>query len=180
MFDGDQTAGVHRWPIVKLRAGSKARVVLLSTRFLPIGTHWIKGTLPCPGEDCGLCEMLPVRTLFYVACMNDARLSLLELGSAGASHFEQHCKLLGGGMRPGVVLDVSRRTAQSPVYSEAIEFKENCKEVSLMDLVTHVMTVYRFPCPNPGEDLASYERRVMYMSQLRNKRLRDQMAVARK
>lgn len=180
MFDDSYAAGTSRWPVVRLRAGSKTRIVLLSTRFLPLPTHWVKPTVPCPGEHCRLCELLPVRTLYYVACQNDGRVSLLELGGTSSANFEQHAKLFSGGMVPGTVFDVSRRTAQSPTYSEAVDKKENVKEVDLMALVAHVMALYRYPCPNPAENLASYERRVMLMAQLRNKRLFEQQSVAKK
>lgn len=180
MFESNQDGGVARWPVVRLGVGSKTQIILLSPRFFPLTTHWYKCTVPCPGDECALCELLPGRGQFYVAVGCNGRVSLLELGSQSASHFEQHARLFGGGMRPGLRADLSRRSAKSPVYAEVVGFKEETKEVELLDLAAHVMALYRFPCPNPGENLAAYERRVKMMSQLRNKRLRDQLTVAKK
>jgi hypothetical protein len=87
---------------------------------------------------------------------------------------------MGGGMRPGICVDLTRRSPKSPVYSEVSGFKEGIQEIELLDIAAHVMALYRFPCPNPGENLAAYERRLKAMSQLRNKRLRDQLTVAKK
>lgn len=180
MFEADQTAGTVRWQVIRVGVGSKTQIVLLSPRFFELTTHWNKCTVPCSGPECPLCELLPGRGLFYVACLCGGRVSLLELGAASASHFEQHCKFSSGGMLPGLVLDISRRSAKSPVYSEVVGKKETAKAVELFDLAAHVMSLYKFPCPNPGEDLNSYEERIQRMSALRNKRLRDQLTVASK
>lgn len=180
MFEADEQTEVRRWYVVRIRPGGKTSVVLLSRKLFPLTTHWYKCTVPCPGEDCALCELLPGRGLFYAAVQWDGRVSLLELGAQSAGHFEQHLRLLGGGMRPGICVDLSRRAAKTPVYSEATGEKAGAKEVELFDLAAHVMAMYRFPCPNPGENFANYEERIRRMSQLRNKRLRDQLAVAAK
>src|SRR6266566_2548109 len=118
MFNADRTLGSHRWPVVRLVAGSRTEVTLLSTRFFCLTTHWYKCTLPCPGDDCRLCEILPARGLFYAACSCNSRVSILELAAQSASLFEQHAKLLHGGMRVGLVFLLSRRGAKSPVASE--------------------------------------------------------------
>jgi hypothetical protein len=180
MFEADRSKGVTRWGVVRLGVGSKTRVVLLSPRFFSLTTHWCGHTVPCAGEECSLCELLPGRGQFYVAVQWDGRVSLLELGAVSASHFEQHLRLFGGGLRAGAVVDLSRRSKKMPTYSEAVDFKEGTKAIELLDLAAHVMALYRFPCPNPSENLEQYELRIHHMSVLRNRRLRDQMAVAKK
>lgn len=167
MFEADQTLGVHRWPVVRLRGGSETEVVLLSCRFFALTTHWNRCTFPCCGEDCPVCELLPSRGLFYAATHCAGRVSILELGAQSASHFEQHAKLLHGGMRPGLVFRLTRHGAKSPVRSEVVRRQENCSEVSQLELASRVMTLYKFPCPNPNEDIASYERRCRSVAKVR-------------
>lgn len=167
MFEADRTLGVHRWPVVRLRGGSMTEVVLLSTRFFALTTHWSNATFPCCGDDCPCCELLPSRGLFYVAVHCASRISILELGSQSASHFEQHAKLLHGGMKPGLVFQLTRQGAKHPVRSEVVRTQEKCSEVSQLELATRVMCLYKYPCPNPGEDLAAYERRCRAVAKVR-------------
>lgn len=179
MFDADRTLGSSRWPVLRLVAGSKTEVVLLSTRFFCITTHWNKCTVPCCGDDCRLCEVLPARGLFYVAVMCSSRVSILELASQSASHFELHAKLLHGGLRAGLVVQLERRGAKSPVRSEGVRFQENCSEVSQLELAQRVMALYKFPCPNCGEDLATYEIRCRGIARVRCNRAAELIGDAR-
>lgn len=167
MFEADRTLGVHRWPVVRLRGGSVTEVVLLSTKFFALTTHWSNATFPCCGDDCPVCELLPSRGLFYVAVHCASRISILELGAQSASHFEQHAKLLHGGMKPGLVFSLTRHGAKHPVRSEVIRTQDKCLEVAPLELATRVMCLYKFPCPNPGEDLAAYERRCRTVAKVR-------------
>ena len=173
MFSADRTLGANRWPVVRLVAGSQTEIVLLSTRFFALTTHWNKYTIPCCGDDCRLCEILPARGLFYVACLAQSRVSILELGSQSASYFEQHAKFAGGGMRVGLVFQMSRRGAKSPVRSEIIREQEKCSEVSQLDLAAHVMALYKFPPPNPGEDLHAYSDRSARVAKVRIDRIAE-------
>lgn len=179
MFNADRTLGSNRWPVVRLVAGSQTEIVLLSTRFFALTTHWCKCTVPCCGDDCRLCEVLPARGIFYVACMAVSRVSILELGSQSASYFEQHAKLLHGGMRPGQVFCLSRKGAKSPVRSEVLRLQENCAEVAQLELASHVMALYKFPCPNPGEDLFAYETRCRAIAKVRCDRNAELLLSAR-
>lgn len=170
MFEADQTLGTNRWPVVRLNAGSATEIVLLSPRFFCLTTHWKGFTIPCPGEDCALCELIPSRGLFYVACMCLGTVRILELGGQSAAHFEQHCELLHGGMNPGLVLSLRRRTAKAPVTSEVVRFQERVAPVDHLTLVQRVMVLFKFPCPNAGETLERYEQRVRLLAQVRNRR----------
>lgn len=167
MFEADRTLGSHRWPVVRLRGGSQSEVVLLSTRFFALTTHWSQITFPCCGDDCPCCELLPARGLFYAAVHCAGRISILELGAQSASHFEQHAKLLHGGMLPGLVFQLSRGGAKHPVRSEVIRKQEKCSEVSQLELAQRVMTLYKFPCANPGEDLDAFEARCRTVARIR-------------
>jgi len=174
MFNADQNAGTTRWHVVRLSLGSTVSCTLLSPSFFALTTHWTGQTVPCSGEDCGLCEFSPGRGMFYVAVYWNSRVCLLELSSVSASHFEQHCRLLHGGMRAGLEFVASRRTEKRPIYTEATGFKEGTKAIEHLDLAAHVMLLYKLPCPNPGETIETYEERIRLMTKIRNRRLADQ------
>lgn len=179
MFHADRTLGSNRWPVVRLVAGSQTEVVLLSSRFFSLTTHWNKCTVPCCGDGCPLCEVLPSRGLFYVAANCVSRVSIVELASQSASHFEQHCKLLYGGLRPGLVVQLTRRGAKTPVRSEVVRVQEGCSEITQLELARHVMALYKFPCPNPDEDLEHYELRCQAVAKVRCNRTAELLLNAR-
>lgn len=167
MFHADMSLGTYRWELIRLAAGSKTEVVLLSERFFELTTHWAPPTVLCCGDGCPLCDLFASRGLFYVACFCAGRIRLLELGAASASSFEQHCKLLHDGMRPGLVLELSRRTKKSPVHSEVVRFQEHASPVPRLTLAQRVLALYKFPPPNPGETLENYEARIAKIALVR-------------
>lgn len=176
MFSADRSLGSHRWPVVRLVGGSQTEVVLLSTRFFALTTHWQQYvgrhcTVPCCGDDCPLCETHVSRGIFFLAVGCNSRLSILELGGQSSNQLEQHCKLLHGGMRVGHVLRLIRRGAKQPVHSEVVRHQDNCAEVAPLDLAAKCMALYKFPPPNPGEDLVAYSERCARMSKMRLDRL---------
>jgi hypothetical protein len=175
MFEADYSLALHRWPVVRLRSGSKTEMILCSMAFFPLTTHWVavgKGrTVPCCVTDCDLCELLPSRGLFYVAGVVMSQVSLVELGAASASHFEQHAKLLHGGMRPGLVFELSRSGAKQPIRSEVIRFQEKVQPIPILSLAAHVLALYRLPCPNPDETIERYSVRLQALVQRRNVQL---------
>jgi len=172
MFTNDSEAGSTRWPLVRVQAGGETEIVVCGSRFLPLTTHWVGQTTVCAGDGCALCDVLPVRGLFYLPVVCGSRPSILELSSTSASHFEQHCKLLHGGIRPGLVVRLSRRGRKQPVYSEVVSCIETASTVPLLDFVGKVMILFHFPGPNPGEDFPSYETRLRAMVLLRADRER--------
>ena len=180
MFNADRPLSANRWPVVRLGAGSTTEVILLSKRFFALTTHWVSYTIPCPGEDCALCEQVPARGLFYAAVMCNSRVSILELGAQSASLFEQHAKLLHGGLNVGLVFALTRRSAKSPVRSEVIREQDKCTPVDQLELAAHVLALFKFPCPNPGEDLLSYEKRSRGLAKIRSDRAATMLSNASK
>jgi hypothetical protein len=167
MFEADRTLGSNRWPVVRIASGSRTEVVLLSSRFFALTTHWNKCTVPCCGDDCPLCELLPARGLFYVAVTCASRLSILELASQSSSLFEQAAKFAPGGFAPGQVVELGRKGTKQPVRSEVVRFQLGCSAVDHFELVRHVMALYKYPVPNPTEDLATYEIRCSGIARVR-------------
>lgn len=168
MFDGTEVVGVNRWLVLRLAPGSQTEVVLLSERFFSVVSHWTAATVLCSGEDCALCAYLPARALYYLACHVGSQVRMVELGGLSASHLEQHCKLLHGGMQVGQVIKLLRRTAKSPVHSEVMRVQEGVQSVSPMLLAQRVMALYKFPPPNPSDDMLSYEARICAQVKVRN------------
>jgi predicted RNA-binding Zn-ribbon protein involved in translation (DUF1610 family) len=114
-----------------------------------------------------VCEIMPARGLFYLAVGCNGLISLLELAAQSSSGFEQHAKFMGGGMIVGQVFRVQRRTDKAPVKAELLRVQERCAEVPHLELAKRVMALYKFPCPNPGEDIASYEHRCRLVAKVR-------------
>lgn len=167
MFEVDQHSGGSRWPLVRIGPGSETQVVVCGNQFLPLTVHWVGRSVPCCGPSCPLCCSLPARGLFYLACVSMSRLSILELGSMSASHFEQHAKLLHGGIRPGLVVRLLRRTSKAPIFSEVIEERSGVRCVPLIDLASRVCALYQLPCANPGENLDAYQERLRVITRRR-------------
>lgn len=179
MFSADVSQSSHRWYVVRMGAGSRTEVVLLSRKFFALTTHWNSCTVPCCGDECRLCDTLPARGLFYVAVVCNSRVMLLELGAQSSSHFEQHAKMLHGGMKPGLVFSLSRTGPKSPIRSEVIRFQEDAKEVDQIVLAARTMALYKFPCPNPDEEIESYEKRCRKVAKVRCDRAADLIDNAR-
>jgi hypothetical protein len=99
--------------------------------------------------------------------------SLLELGAQSATNFEQHAKLLHGGMVPGLVFELSRTGAKKPVRAEVVRSVEKALSVDDLELAWHVMALYKLPCPNPGETLEEYDRRLSLITRVRCDRAAD-------
>lgn len=175
MFEADNTLGVHRWLVVRMGGSSQTEAVLLASRFFALTTHWHKCTVPCPGRQCSLCELIPSRGLFYapVQCLGAIR--LIEFGAKSASYLEQHAKLLYGGMRPGLIFRFTRRGAKNPVHSEVIGEKPGCTEPSMLKIAQRVMAIYKFPPPNPGEELCDYSERCSRLAKVRTDRIAESM-----
>lgn len=175
MFDAERSNSSYRWPVLRLAAGSRSEVVLLSDRFFALTTHWTSHTVPCAGEECDLCDLLPSRGLFYVAVHAVGKPFLCELGAQSASLFEQHAKLLHGGLRPGQVYELSRSGKKLPVRSECIRFQDGVSVVPTLTLAHRVLALYRYPGPNPGETIESYEQRIRMLARSRNQSLAAQI-----
>lgn len=173
MFEADHTLGINRWDVVRLKGGRTTEVVLFSRRFFQLTTHWFKCTVPCVGEECPLCELLPARGLFYLAVGCNGRVGLLEMGSVSANYLEQHAKFCHQALVPGHVYQLSRRGDKQPIRSEYVRAQEGIREVEHLDLARHVMALYKYPCPNPGEEIEVYERRCRAIARVRCQRAAD-------
>lgn len=180
MFTADRQLGTNRWEVVRIVPGHRTEVVLHSAQFFELTTHWAGRSVLCPGEDCRLCETHSARGLFYTAVKWNSRVSILELGSVSAGHLEQTLKLFAGGMRAGLVVELSRRNPKHPVKSEYVREAETLGEVSLIDLARHVLALYKFPCPNVGENLEAYETRCRGIAKMRADRIATTLPNARK
>lgn len=175
MFEADRSTCPSRWEVIRVAAGHGTEATLLSRRFFALTTHWVRTTMPCCGDDCRLCELLPARGLFYCAVLCYSRVCIVELGAQSASHFEQHAKLLHGGMEPGLVVKLTRSGPKKPVKSEGLRMQPGHKEVEPLDLARHVMAIFKFPPPNPGDDLNTFERRCQAIARMRCDRAAEAM-----
>lgn len=180
MFDADQGCGATRWPLVRISVGGKTTVTTLASKFFALSVHWQGQSFPCAGVDCPFCDFLPVRGVFYLPALCVGRVSILELASQSSSHLEQHCSLLHGGLRPGLILEISRRSAKSPIYSECVGKQEDCKAVDAVLFASRVLAIYHIPPANPTDTLKSYEERCRKFCQIRNGHFFERLKHAKK
>jgi len=183
MFSPSPSAGAIRWNIVRVRAHSQTECIVLGDKFLPLSTHWIAAgrgrSVLCPVDDCPLCEFLPVRGFFYLPVMWDSRQAILELSAMASSHFEQHCKFLHGGIRPGLIVQLSRKGTKQPIRSEVIGEHEGARVVEFGLFVARVMAVYNYPPCNPHEPIEVYERRLQAAARVRAKRIVEELQTSK-
>lgn len=180
MFTADADLATNRWEVVRIQAGHQTEIILLSSRFFELTTHWVGRTVLCPGEDCPLCDSLPSRGLFYAACKWNSRVSILELGSLSASLLEQNATLLWHGMHPGLVVQLARRNPKFPVKSECVRDVHVSAGVDHLVLARHVLALFKFPCPNVGELIDAYELRCRRIAKVRADRCAELAANAGK
>lgn len=179
MFYNDSQSGCSRWPVVRIRGGSSSEVIILSSAPFAITTHWDGTTQPCCGAGCRLCEHVPTRGLFYFPVMCNSRVSILELANQSFAYFEQHCRLLHGGLRPGLVVLLKRKSDKAPLHSEVLRFQDQAKEVGLLETAAHVMALFKYPGPNPGDTLESYEARCVHVGRARCERAAERLLQTR-
>lgn len=167
MFEASCSAGVSRWPLVRTQAGGAVNVVILAAGFFPVCVHWAGRSFLCPGDGCALCPLLPLRGLYYLPVDCCGRPSILELASMSSSHLEQHAKLLHGGLRPGLQVRLSRRSAKSPIHSEVVGELAGVEAADLMTFASRVMAIYQMAPSNPGETIADYGQRLAHAARQR-------------
>jgi hypothetical protein len=144
---------------------------------LPLSVHWVNQSVVCCGEHCELCELLPLRGLFYLPVLCCGRTSILELASQSSAHLEMHCKLLHGGLEPGLLIRLSRRSAKSPVYSEVIDRRVGTRAVPMELFASRVAALYHLPPNNPGDTIEAYQERLQKMCRVRNLNLAAKLRV---
>lgn len=168
MFTADFSNAGSRWQLIRLRCGAETTITNLSREFFQLTTHFSHVTVPCAGDGCALCEMLPARGSLYLAAMCQGRLSIVECGVHSANDIEQHAKLLHGGLQPGLVFRLRRVTRKGTIHSEVLELLPGVAPVPIRTLAQRVLAIYKLPCCNPEETLEAYECRIRAIVLRRN------------
>jgi hypothetical protein len=101
----------------------------------------------------------------------DGRFGILELSAVASADFEQHARLLHGGLRPGLDLQLSRRSRKQPLRVEIVGQRSVSNAVPLTVLASRVLALYHMPPANPGESVESYGERIAAIAAKRNERL---------
>jgi len=151
------------WSLVRVVPQREEQVVLLSGDWVRLSTHFFDGTVLCPeGDDCPLCELLPVRPYWYLPCLRRPgnRPSLLELTALTCSDFEQCAKFAGVGVRCGLTVILTRKSKRSPVRCEVGSLVSSPRSASLHEWVSPLMKIFGFPPLSAGESLDSYSKRI--------------------
>lgn len=154
---------VARWPVVRLQAGSKCRVQLLSGDWVRLVTHFSGRTFLCPEvEECDACNVLPGRAYWYLPCLHvdERRQALLEMSAHASSDLEQRCRFQGAALGAGVEVELSRRSKKAPLGIEVYGQAETPKVAIFHEWVSALMLLYKLPAVLPGESIDAYGDRV--------------------
>jgi hypothetical protein len=163
MITQERPTTIARWPICRVIVGHSTTVQLLSSDFVRLVTHFHRTTFLCPEvEECDACKLLPGRAYWYlpVVVLPYSKHAILELSAHACSDLEQKCRFAGSALRPGVQVELSRRSAKKPIRIEFNCQAENPPAARLEEWVSPLMAIYGLPALKPGECLESYGARV--------------------
>lgn len=163
MIDSEGPKPVVRWPVLHVEQGHSVEVLLLSVHWLRLSTHFYKRTQICLGTDaCPVCHLLPSRCYYYLPALYTAtrRPVLLELSPHASSDLEQMARLQEQGFRPGLVVELSRRSKRAPVKTVVVRQDRTPPAVSPREWLTAVMGIYGFGEMREGESLEGYRARL--------------------
>lgn len=163
-----------RWPVLRVEAGTRSEVVLLSARWLHLQTHFHKRTQLCLGDEgCPVCAFLPSRGYYYLpaAFCSTRRPVLLELSPLASADLEQNARLTEQGMRSGLVVAFTRRSARAPLRSEVLEQGPVRGTLADWEWYSAVMGIYGFGAMRPDESVEDYRERLRPSAVSRAERL---------
>lgn len=154
---------VARWPMLRLQAGSKCDVQLLSGDWVRLVTHFSRRTFLCAEVDeCDACNVLPGRAYWYLPVLHleAKRQAILELSCHASADLVQRCRFVGFAIRAGVQVALSRRSKKAPLGIEVMDQAEGAPLAKLHEWVSALMLVYKLPGLLPGESVEVYGARV--------------------
>jgi len=163
MITQERPTKIARWPVVRVQAGERVEVQFLSSDFVRLVTHFHRTTFLCPEvEECDACSLLPGRAYWYlpVQHVQYKGYGLLELSAHACSDLEQKCRFAGAALRPGVQVELSRRSQKKPLGIEFNGQAPNPPLARLEEWVSPLMALYGLPPIRPGESLDAYGDRV--------------------
>lgn len=163
MLSLERPSSTARWPLVRVPAGSKVELTLLSGDMVRLVTHFYRSTFLCPEvEECHACTLLPARAYWYLPCIVTATRasSLLELSAHAAADLEQRCRFVGSAVRAGTQVEISRKSAKAPIRSEIIGQIEKPSLAQAHEWLTPLMAIFGLPFVKPAETLEHYGARV--------------------
>lgn len=170
-----------RWPVVRVKVGHDIGLQLLSSDFVRLCTHFWRSTFLCPEvEECDACKLLPSRPYWYlpVSSLSTKQSAILELSAHACSDLEQKCRFAGFALRPGVQVELSRRSAKKPVRIEILGQAENPPVAKLAEWVTPLMAIFKMPPMMAHETLESYGARCESYAVARNRIIGEQLKAA--
>lgn len=181
MITQERPTEVARWPVVRVEVGHDVSVQLLSSDFVRLSTHFWRSTFLCPEvEECDACKLLPSRPYWYlpVFVQPSKRSAILELSAHACSDLEQKCRFVGSALRPGVQVELSRRSKKKPVRIEIIGQAPSPPLAKLEQWLSPLMALFKMPPVMPAETLEQYGARCKGYAVERNKLLAAQMKAA--
>lgn len=166
------------WAVLRVKAGSVARVTLLSGDWLHLWMHFYRRSfLCCESDDCALCDVLPARPYWYLPALSATTraLTLLELSATSSADLEQRAKFLGFSVAAGLEVELSRKSAKRPLRIEAVAQSPAAREVALQTWVSGLMRIYGLPLMHDAETLFAYSSRILPLLRERSKVAADRV-----
>lgn len=160
-----------RWPVLRVQPGHDVEVMLLSSDWLRLNTHFHKRTVLCSESlCCPLCPLLPSRPYWYLPVSAEPRKTfcLLELSPSASSSLEQTAKFANGAIMAGQNFRLWRRAKKKPIGCEWLGLSKGACTVSVSEWVSPLMAIYGLPILRPGETIEEYGGRVASTVDQRN------------
>lgn len=156
-----------RWPLVRVHEGHTIQLQLLSSEWVRLVTHFYRSTFLCPEvEECAACVLLPPRPYWYLPVFSprSSRSALVELSASASADLEQKVRFAGFAVRPGVKVELSRKTKKAAIRVEVLGQAETPPVARLHEWVTPLMAIFGLPAIRPGESLQDFGVRVKHVA----------------
>jgi len=163
MFDREGPSGGERWPMVRVCARQKRRLVLLSADWVRLTTHFVGRTILCSTDaSCAVCEIRPARAYWYlpVMCAERGTWGLMELSASASADLEQKARFAVGALLSGTIFEASRVGKRSPLRFEVEGCEGSARQIGLREWCSPLMAIFGLPPMAPKEDLEGYGERV--------------------
>jgi len=167
MLSTEAPSAARRLRIMRVPADTKAVVSLVSSDWVRLVTHFggvqKSRTFLCPEvPECDACTYLSSRPYWYLPCRSNStgQMFLLELSSHASAELEQRCRFVGSTVRPGIEVEMSRRSKRAPLRIEVVGQAASSECSPLHEWVSPLMAIFGFGALRPGETLDQYGARI--------------------
>lgn len=165
--DQGQVAVVGRGlQVLKVGAGTRARVCMQSERVEVVTTHWFERQFVCPGWDCPACGTYAARVMVFFAGVVQVgqrwEPRLCEVTAQSWSRLVFLCAAEGWDVAPGLLMEVGRDKPRSGLRVEPIGAEAEVSAVlsSRERLLDALSLLFKLPARGVEEAAEVWVKRV--------------------